>query len=73
MIIVRQGKNFVVQQNGTNIQENLTFDEARQFLAKNGNEDAQKPLVKHSLTVRGERIQDPAFRGEYELCLTGRY
>lgn len=69
MKIKRQGKRFVVVQNGTVVLENVTFDQARDFLARNGNKDASKPIVKHSLKIRGERIQEPQFCGEYGLIL----
>lgn len=73
MKIQRHGKAFIVVQNNKTLLENATFDQARLFLAQNGNEDASKPIVKHSLKARGERIQEPCYCGEYELLFEENY
>ena len=57
MKIIRNGKLFdVVTQNGTIVLENSTFDQAREFLAENGNKDAGQDLWNHSRTRRGEKV-----------------
>ena len=57
MHITRNGKDFnVVQQNGTIVLERCTFDQAREFLANNGNKDAGQELWNHARTRRGEKI-----------------
>jgi len=73
MKIIRQGKYFAVQHNNTNVLENVSFDEARNYLADNGNEDAAQPLFHHSNLVKGEKIIEPEFRGDVVVYLGGRY
>lgn len=57
MKIIRNGKLFdVVTQNGTTVYQNGTFEQAREFMAKNGNEDAGKELWNHARVRRGEKV-----------------
>lgn len=65
--MIRQGNMFAVQQNSTIVLENVTFEEARKYLADNGNEDAAKPLYNHSNLGHREQWIEPEFRGEVEL------
>lgn len=69
MKIQRQGKQFIVLQKDTIVSQYNTFDEARLFLASNGNQDAALPLVSHSNKVRNESLIEPEFSGEYEIHL----
>lgn len=62
MNIVRNGKNFnVVEINGIILLENTSFEQAREFLAENGNKDAKKDLWNHSRVRRGENINIDAY------------
>ena len=69
MKIIRNGKGFDVTQNSTIVLNNVTFEQARQYLATHGNKDAQAPLINHSSNSNKLQGLEPEFRGEYELNL----
>ena len=69
MKIKREGKFFIIINGFDTVKENLTFEEAREFLAKNGNEDAKKELHKHSKLLKDEKVLELEFQEQYKLRL----
>jgi hypothetical protein len=69
MIIKRFKNKYSVEDGFKVLLENVSFDEAREFLAKQGKKDCEGDLYKHSNTLNNEKIIEPWFVGNYEVCL----
>lgn len=71
MIIKQINGQFIVFSGIIEVGSFGSFEEARIFMAEQGNLDAQKPLFNHASKLRGEQIQYPELN-YYELLISAR-